>query len=186
LILARIDIVLVLDYILSENTLYSPTVGKRGSKSYAYLRLSDHGRVYKESIESQIKSNLKEEDIETLMKIYKDNNTRVISEYKFYLQKSQVFAQHGGFKRGDITNMVKAIEDSIFNVLSCGCKTFDDKNVSRSTIEKVTVVHENLELYKPRVSIKLLVEKSTPEDIEVSSYPLESSVEVIFGGDSVS
>jgi hypothetical protein len=120
-----VSIILEVEKILSENFLYRPSRGKGGRP---YLRLDETVRAYKE----QIKENCEVSGFhEQLTEIVNSNkNIAVISKYSFFLPVSEFFFKDGRIGKSDVTNMLKAVEDSVLGTV------IDDSNVLQNTIVK--------------------------------------------------
>jgi len=174
-LLAEITLVLVLDTILSENTLYTPTTGYRGNKHFSYLRLSPEGREYKGIIECRLTEMLTKTDRKQLKDLFDRVRVRTETSYKFYLPNQAVHTKKGTLKKGDVTNMVKAFEDSVFKILSCGNKTFDDCTVSLNKSQKIPVLTDRFD-FTPRVWCQIKLFESIPEEIIVTEFPEKSSL----------
>ena len=182
-LLADISLVIVLDKILSENTLYTPTTGYRGNKHFSYLRLSPEGREYKGIIECQLNKMLTKTYRKQLTDLFSHVRVRTETSYKFYLSDQAVHTKKGTLKKGDVTNMVKAFEDSIFKILSCGNKTFDDCTVSINKSQKIPVLTDRFD-FTPRVQCQIKIFESIPEEIILTDFPEKSSLFIKIFGDN--
>ena len=122
----NLTIYLEVDKILSENFLYRPT----RSKFSSYLRLDNKVREYKEFLELQCEESGFHDDLRELLESYK-NQLAIVSRYWFFIPESDFFTQENVIGPQDVTNMLKAVEDSILG------KVIDDRYVLQTTIMKM-------------------------------------------------
>ena len=151
-------ITLSVDKILSENTLYQPTTGRRGSgklqKHFAYLRLSEEGGAYKQDLESRLDVLITPAQKVALKKL-DGKPIRVAVHYKMFVHEKELFTREDFprlKKKWDVTNMIKGTEDSIFKVLG-----FDDCNVRVSIAEKIPVYPMNGPVFRPSIQVTMTI-----------------------------
>lgn len=112
--------------ILSENFLYRPSRGKGG---HAYLRLDENVRAYKDYLKQECEESGFHDLLSEIKSKFGDSII-IVSYYTFYLPESEFFLQDGRIGRSDVTNMLKAVEDSILG------EVIDDRQVVQTLIRK--------------------------------------------------
>lgn len=129
--ISNIAVVFEVEKVLSENFLYRPTRGKGGRP---FLRLDESVRAYKETLKDSCESTGFHEYLTELQNCY--INIAVISKYTFFIPEKEFFFQDGRIGRADVTNMLKAVEDTVLGTI------IDDSNVLQTTILKSPYEYE--------------------------------------------
>jgi hypothetical protein len=111
---------LQVEKILSENFLYRPWHNR--------LVLSNEVRSYKKTLSGSCEECGFHEFLSDLRE--KEPNLAIKAEYDFNLPLKKFFTSTGDFSGCDVTNMIKAVEDSILG------EVIDDKYVIESIVRK--------------------------------------------------
>ena len=163
------QIIIPVKKILSENILYRPTVvyGKGTGKRKMFFHIDNDVREYKDNIKEVCESS----DFHTFLKEIKEahQNLVIVASYLFKIPFEKFFVSHTeDFSRLDVTNMVKAVEDSVLG------EVIDDKYVLESTVKKAPmisggyVIEASFEFYDYNVVVDEK-EKLEPRDFSLVS-----------------
>jgi hypothetical protein len=129
------QIIVPVKKILSENILYRPTMvfGKGTGKRKMFFRIDNDVREYKDHVKEICESSDFHDHLQEIRDTHQ--NLAIVSSYIFMIPFDKFFVPKSeDFSRLDVTNMVKAVEDTILG------EVIDDKYVLESTVKKVPVM----------------------------------------------
>lgn len=111
------------DSIPSENFLYRPGYNRSTRRSFLYL--DPVVSEFKTDIETAIRSQVVLENLPP-----EDSVHGILSEYRIGIKPDSYWNR-------DITNIIKPIEDSMFNVFKSSGREFDDRHVVSNIATKI-------------------------------------------------
>jgi hypothetical protein len=130
------QIIVPVKKILSENILYRPTMGRKGGGRRMFFRLDTDVREYKDHVKDVCETSDFHEHLTEIRD--KHPSLAVVSTYIFMIPFEKFFiSKSDDFSRLDVTNMVKAVEDTILG------EVIDDKYVLENTVKKIPVMSNN-------------------------------------------
>ena len=141
----------------STNFLYKPSIGRKGRKRFPYLRLDEYARQFKEDFKLKAISQI---DIPCGIIVQ-----GIVGSYVYGLSLES-------FWRKDVSNITKAVEDSVFELLE-----FDDSQVVLNSERKI--ISET-----PFILIHLgfIINSDSVNDVEALKLLLEiSQKELTYG-----
>lgn len=141
----------------STNFLYRPSIGRKGRKRFPYLRLDEYARQFKESFKIKAISQI------NIPKDVKVNG--IVGSYVYGLSSES-------FWRKDVSNITKAVEDSVFELLD-----FDDSQVVLNAERKVISEIPFVLIY-----LGFITNNDYTNDIDALSFLLEISQKELCSG----
>ena len=151
--------------ILSTNTRMAPRIMRKGKKMLPIMFKTSDAQKYTNIIIKQIKNNKKikkflDENNNTIIQNYKENKKKILSiDYHFYIINN--------YLRRDVTNLIKALEDSIFDGFnSYNYKELNDNQVKKGKYDSTKITKEDFsgeELIKICMKISVANKETQPD-----------------------
>jgi Holliday junction resolvase RusA-like endonuclease len=166
------QIIVPVKKILSENILYRPTMvyGKGTGKRKMFFRIDNEVREYKEHVKNVCETSDFHEHLTEIRDKYQ--NLAIVSSYTFMIPFDKFFVSRSDdFSRLDVTNMVKAVEDTILG------EVIDDKYVLENTVKKIPVMSTNYTIEATFEFYSYAVIVDERERVDPSDFALISQLE---------
>lgn len=161
-----IKISLPISDIISENMLYMPRRGGKG------LLLRNEARAYKNEIKELLTPKIPSSLVEFIKLAVSKVSVNVSAKWAFFLPEEVLLTKNGWYKKNDLTNMIKAAEDSIVD-----CLGFDDQTIVVSESHKYPVHLDDPSFkYMIRCSFDIVEISSQNYASTVNSSELDSNV----------